>query len=153
MTRELVCPGCSRVLEVPDEPLAPTLTCPRCLAEVPDPRATAVTGQPAALERAVARDRQWVQAGLAAAALLALPAVLFGFYTFGASGANFGAIALAACLCFGLPVALGALVGVRGIRLLRAAYWVSGILLLFFALLIFFFVVCTGMVLQELRHL
>jgi hypothetical protein len=40
MTRELVCPGCYRTLKVPDEPQAPALTCPSCLAAVRDPLAT-----------------------------------------------------------------------------------------------------------------
>jgi hypothetical protein len=155
MARELVCPGCRRVLEVPDDPQAPTLTCPRCLAEVPDPRAAAITGRPATLGREVGKDSQWVQAGLGAAIFLGSLAFLFGFHTgrdLGPYG-DPGVIALGAFLCFGLPVAVGAIIAVRGIWLLRAAYWVGGILVLLLALFIFFFVACTGVILEQLRHI
>jgi DNA-directed RNA polymerase subunit M/transcription elongation factor TFIIS len=45
------CPACGRMLRVPDEFADPVLTCPRCLAEVPNPRrraedATARQGAP-----------------------------------------------------------------------------------------------------------
>jgi hypothetical protein len=153
MTRELVCPGCRRALEVPDDPQAPTLTCPRCLAEVPDPRATAITDRPATLGREVGTDSQWVQAGLVAAAILGSLAVLLGFHTVSGLGGDSSAAALGAFLCFGLPVAAGALIAVWGIRLLKAAYWVGGILVLLLALFIFFFVACTGVLMEGARNL
>jgi hypothetical protein len=153
MTRELVCPGCRRVLEVPDDLLAPALTCPRCLAEVPDPRATAITDRPATLGREVGKDSRWVQTGLAAAVILGSLGVLFGVYLGQDIGVqDGGAVALGAFLCFGLPVAFGALTAAWGIRLLRAAYWVGGILVLLLALIIFFFIACTGAVLEALKH-
>jgi hypothetical protein len=119
---------------------------------VPDPGATAITDRPA-LGREVGKDSQWVRAGLVAAAILGSLAFLLGFHTASATGGEAGAAALAAFLCFGLPVAAGALTAVWGIRLLKAAYWVGGILVLLLALFIFFFVACTGVVLEELRHI
>jgi hypothetical protein len=88
------------------------------------------------------------------AAILGVPATLFGFHAVSETGSNvgFGSAAVGGLVCFGVPVALGVLIGARGVRLIQLAYWIGGILMLSIALFIFFFVVCTGGLLQELHR-
>ncbi len=66
MSTRLTCPGCGRILLLPADCTAETLSCPRCLARIPNPQAapgpTAVqttVSSPPPPPTSLTRDRPW----------------------------------------------------------------------------------------------
>ena len=88
MTHEVTCRNCGRVLHIAEEDARPSLTCPRCLALVVDPRALVRTDLPAAPRHKGALDdevRRDSRGGTIVAAVLGA-IVLVGVIVFLTSG-------------------------------------------------------------------